>query len=719
MTLVQNPCGAVQPLREGGPTFAELKHDLFFTERRLMLLLETMFHPEIIQWVNEKMFVRSKCKEECTGCISRLEASVNGKMRGIWNEVKIVQAFDVEVDLRFLVGCEWYERSLHGATREVTQLISRIRELGSLIVGNEENTPEIEKVNSLLRRFEAVDWSCHDIARLSEALKAKEKLLLEVSELTRSLQEIGWSCSIHEAKKEEARRKAKTAQEEGEIELAAQFTQEETDVSEALMQLLLFKLQTTESSQAENTLKRRNNVSQWKLAAAQLETLKEQKIIRQHECIRDNGRIKRGLAYELGKHEVSREDFKRRKKQYDDKLSYLNEKQDRLMSELSELCNQFKQVEVELSSIATERVEAVQASVEIVEAEAQRVADYQEFVRYANEHSSYVEATSNMAEEGSCVINSLQRFLMNEQDYDEHDFYQTTRGLNVTKLKTLKQLNICYTDYCAGVMKVVRQYDSKIRQLDEEVTRQQLLAECSRETLNPEAKRFVTSARQHLQERDELSLIRNGIVRKIIFMRDNYFKKVKEDLPSHEVVEPDDDIAFELLHKRDELLTMREELLYPIHNHILDEREDINLLSGKFKEELEEGTNRQVKKGEGLAAMRLRKQVGKNRDTDSSADDEAGLQEKAMKQHEEVLAAETDAQIVRERMKEKTKERKETRHVAAAFDGTLEREATKSREEHQMTNQTPLPAIEKLDSISKVPRTIRPTVSSFPSVDID
>ena len=581
---------------DDGPTFAELKQNVFFTEKRLALLLESKFHPEMAQWVKEKIFVRTECKNECVVWVEKLEKCITGKMRGLWHAMRIVQAFNVEVNLQSLVGSEWYEMPKTSSTQDAAHLINRIRELGLLVPGNESRIPPAEDVARLTSQFKAIDWSVQDMERFSEALKAKERLLLEVSELTKTLHEVAWGCSIHEAHKEELRRKARESEEHGEMDMYAQFTQEEIDASEALMQLLLFKLQTTESSQAENTLKRRNNVSQWKLAAAQLETLKEHKVERQSECLRDKERIARGLQYEAKRDEDAREDFNKRKKQFEDRLAYLNRNQDELAVDLEELCEKFKVIEDKLASLTGHREEAIKARVEMIETEMQRVADYQEFVECAKKHISYVDSTQRMADESAALIGSLQRFLMNEQEYDGHDFHETTKLLHDTKQQTLRQLNVCYVDYCTRVMRVSLQLDVQIRETEQEASRYQMQAECRKETLNPEAKRYVVAAKEVLLKREALRTQRSAILSKLDFVKNNYLKKVKEELPQHEIVEPDQEIEEMLLNRRDDLLTMREQLVHSAERQILDEREDILATGDKIAEEKDIGANRQVKR---------------------------------------------------------------------------------------------------------------------------
>ena len=583
-------------------TFAEMKQNVFFTEKRLALLLESQFYPEMSQWVKEKLFVRKECKNECAAWVERLENCIEGKMRGLWHPMRIVQAFNVEVNLQSLVGSEWYEKPRPAATQEAAKLIERIRELGLLVPGNERHAPSAKNVANLIERFESIDWSVQDMARFSEALRAKEKLLLEVSELTKTLQEVGWGCSIHETKKEELRRLARQAECRGEVDMFSQYAHEEVEVSEALMQLLLFKLQTTESSQAENTLKRRNNVSQWKLAAAQLETLKEHKHERQAECLRDKERVKRGLAYEATKDEEAREDFNKRKKLFADRLAYLNRTQDELACVLQELCEKFKDVEEKLADLTWQREEAIQARVDMIETEQQRVADYEEFVQFAKKHTSYVDETQRMAEESAELINCLQKFLMNEQEYDEHDFHETTKLLHDTKVQTLRQLNVCYIDYCTRVTRIARQLDAQIREVDAEGRRHQMMAECFKETLNPEAKRHVMQAKEVLCKREQLLSTRNTLLSKIDFIRTNYLSKVKEELPAHEVVEVGAELEEELLNRRDDLLTMRESVAYSQEHSILDEKEAILAMSDRVREEQESGANRLVKKLRGRTA---------------------------------------------------------------------------------------------------------------------
>eukprot|EP00662_Eupelagonemidae_sp_cell21_P041935 gene41935-40933_t len=775
-----SPVTPMSPLPQadiaGAKSFAELKGDLFFNEKRLGLLLKETLHGDMEQWLKEKDHARSDCRG------GRLDHSVAGKMRGVWNEVKVVQAFDVEVGLRLgeerggratpafapgpaalgaaaalspsaapppppvagpsrsgrprpylrlcatpraandeaapppppvagpsrsgrpragvatalraassprrwrrcaAAGCaddglvlrrrggarrggwgdgdgaaaaesavaallaarrrwrnpppaaavqlskERGKRAAEGegrrrrrrrvrrraapprgsvrgggtppaaasgdcggsdgarasslrpvATTETAALIERIRELGSLLPAPIPHT--------VVWRFDDVDWDRRDVARHGGG--AKETLLREIGELTRCLQEIGWSCS----------------------------------------------LQTIESSQSENAIKRRNNVSQWKLAAAQLETLKEQKLDRQRECIRDKGRIDRGVEYETRKHEGMRADFRDRRRGSDERLDALGKRQEELQRELHALALQFREVEGKLADLAAERIEAVTARVEVVEEEAQRVADFQEFLRFSNEHRGYVGETQAASERAARFINQLQRFLMNEQDYDEHDFHQTTRLLSELKVKALTELNQCYNDYHLGLMRQARQMESQIKKAEEEASRQQLLAEVSKETLNPEAKR-------HALMKDK-----SAIFRKLDFIRSNYLRKVKEELPADKVIELDDDIEWETLKKRDDHLDMREELIYPVEYQILDEREDIR----------DDEVNRQCKKGQGKVALALRREVaGAPVDAEPDpGDGPADLAVAAAEQHQKAQLEEAERQQA---------QRKETRPVAA------------------------------------------------------
>eukprot|EP01062_Namystynia_karyoxenos_P065883 TRINITY_DN59932_c0_g1_i1.p1 TRINITY_DN59932_c0_g1~~TRINITY_DN59932_c0_g1_i1.p1 ORF type:complete len:728 (+),score=383.46 TRINITY_DN59932_c0_g1_i1:88-2271(+) len=674
-------------LEEGGKTFAELKNELFFNEKRLALLLRGSLHPEIEYWLKEKSFARGDCKSECESCAVRLDQSVAGKMRGVWNDVKVVQAFDVEVGLRDLLGSAWYEKPSPFATRDTAALIERIRELGSMLPGGDASEEMRERVGRLVGEFEALDWDRRDLARLSDAMQAKETLLREISELMKCLQELGWNCSVHEAKREELRRKVKKADKDGEVSRAQQYQKEQLDVVEGHMQLLLFKLQTIESSQSENAIKRRNNVSQWKLAAAQLETLKEQKLERQRECLRDKGRLTRGKEYEARKHDRKRAEFKDRRREVDERCERLAARQDELQQHLDELARQFREVETQLVTLCDDRMEAVTARVDVVEEEAQRVADYQEFCRFVDEHLRIVDHTATASGQAARVINELQRFLMNEQDYDEHDFYQTTRLLSDLKHKALVDLNHCYNDYHSGSMRNARLIENQIKKAEDEAARQQLLAEVSKETLNPEAKRHITAAREEIARREELLREKGAIMRKLEFIKSNYLRKVKEELPPEQIVEVDDDIEYETLQKRADLLDMREELIYPVEYQILDEREDIAAMADKARGEREADANRQVRKGEGRMAILLRKEVQRTRAGDDvSAPEPAGeintqtLAEHAKRQHEAELVAEARAwkdrqDAERRQREEQAAARIDRRPVAASYSTGVERKA--------------------------------------------
>ncbi|KAJ9465920.1 flagellar rod protein [Diplonema papillatum] len=586
-------------LKEEGPTFEKLKENLFFTEKRLALLLDAQVYPEMMQWIKEKADARRACKTECHDCVAQLEASVAGKMRGVWNEVRVVQVLGVEVELRSLVGCPWYDKPSVKAIKEVADLMARIRQLSTQVPHDAAAAagPSEERTTELQSMYLSIDWCTQDVSRLAESLRAKEKLLLGVSELTKALREIGWSCSLHEAKREEHRRKAKAAEDAGEVDMYQTYAQREIDEIEALLQLLLFKLQTTESSEAENILKRRNNVSQWKLAAARLETLKEKKLERRMECVRDKGRAERGLKYEAAKHAELREDFKRRKKLSDDVMESLDKAQDTLTAELESMAQRVKTIEEQLTGLAKKREGAVTASVEIVEAEAQRVADYQEFVRYVTQHAACLENTQKMAEDSASLLSSLQLFLMDEQEYDEHDFHQTTHLLKDTKKNTVKQLSTCYANYAKRVSKLLSQVDAKIRIVEAEAANHQMKAECHKETLNPEAKRFVNAVRDKLREREALQEERAALVRKLEFVRVNFYKKVEDELLPHEKREAEEAEAALEVSRREKLAGLREALCVSSDNILEEEQRNLLLFSELSNAEKETGATRVVGKG--------------------------------------------------------------------------------------------------------------------------
>eukprot|EP01063_Lacrimia_lanifica_P016236 TRINITY_DN2283_c0_g1_i1.p1 TRINITY_DN2283_c0_g1~~TRINITY_DN2283_c0_g1_i1.p1 ORF type:complete len:738 (+),score=277.67 TRINITY_DN2283_c0_g1_i1:101-2215(+) len=596
-----------------GPTFQELKNQVFFTEKRLALLLQSQFYPELNSWVKEKCFVRQDCKSECADYIAKLERCISGKMRGVWHALRIISAFQVEVDQDMLVGSEWYRTPKSATKDSATRILAKIRELCLAVPGKiRDGVLSQDALQSLVDDFERLDWSDKDMSLFEEAFKSREQLLSEVSELSKSLQEVDWQCSIQEVQKEELRRKGRDAAEKGEMELFESHCQEEISVSEALMQLFLFKLQQIESSQAENHVKLRSNVSNWKLAAAQLEYLKEKKADLTVQCQRDEGRLARGLDLEKQKDEKLHQDFCKRKEDIENRLHELDHTQDELAEELQDLVQKYKVVEEKLVALVGEREKAITTRVDMIETEMQRVADYEEFVVHAKQHNEYVRQTREMAEEAETVIARLQGYLMDRETYAEHDFHTTSKLIENSKKATLKQLNHCYVDYCRNMARLGRRMDAKIRQTEEEATRNQVTAECLKETLNPEAKKFVTIAHDMFEKVQSLKDIKAKLESKVEFGRETYLQKVKEGLPEHEVDEAEDEMEDEALNRRDRLLAMREELEYQkTDNALLDEKEALVITAERISDEKQEKRERKES-----AAARLRQQVDAARTTD-------------------------------------------------------------------------------------------------------
>lgn len=563
--------------------FDQLTKDLFFHEKRLGLLLRQRIAEGIKLIINETAQIRCECKAECERVAKAMDgAVVDKKMRGIWNDIKVVGEFDVELDLPHLVGAPSFRAPDPLEEEEVVSLVRRIVDAARTIpdianIGVFSRADAEKAVGPVEAALRGVKWEAVEVRTLKDSMMSHATLLEDLSNVMQQLQQLNFSRSKLRSKKERLKLQALEFAEKGEIDRMDGVLAEQLKTNEELLELDMRKVTCMERTYEDNLARHRSNLNKWKVGVSMLEACHDERKRRYDICDRDAAKLRRGIEYKNLEHERIFQQHEQHKNKSAKLLSDYSQKQDDLMHRMYDLQRQMSETEDELTNLAAAREVALKEHLEIMEKEAQERADFEEFTHFTSAHADYLNNTKNDSDMGMRALDTLRKFLLNDVSFEEYDFHEIARKVKEMMRRAVIELQRTFHEHLEDSEQKKHKLGLKLKGIEEMITSNEMELELCKETLNPNAKKHVLRLK-------ELSSMKHTV--------DEEISALNQSLTSHgDVCKSKVDtvapgfaglteearamIEWKVLNAKEERMERKEECLRPVEDGIIQERNRI------------------------------------------------------------------------------------------------------------------------------------------------
>jgi hypothetical protein len=509
-------------------TFARLKKEVLYHEKRMHLLLSTRIVEDFGFSLVEKSQVRSECATDCRNALTALNAgAAEARLSGRWDDAAVAALFRLDVPLREVVGSSRFEAPPAADRETLKQLVLRLH-------AQSEHHQEFrhersgELAQQLAGLLDATELSKRDVRRMREAVSAKLQVMGELDELARALLESGFGLAKERVALDELKRQESMAAEEGEASLTEDALRARIAVTERMIDIIFYRAHTVDQTVDTNVTKQQANLRTFQTAAAALEGIKKEKRELIEGCGTDMQRIERGIAFQQstkesasGKTAAAIEESMRR-------LAALDARRDTLSARMLELFAELAETEGALHQASEERAQAVAAHVELVENGRHATADFTEMARFADTYRTNLDRTQ---QQHQAVLNSvelLEALLLQEQDYLTYDFRASAKRLQAMRRGMGAELNRALNELESATTELIRRKEAAATQLQSKMEVAGWEAELRADILDPSAKRYVMQLRQHEREREILINEVDELRDKLAQHRTTCFGKIAE-----------------------------------------------------------------------------------------------------------------------------------------------------------------------------------------------
>eukprot|EP00668_Euglena_longa_P033368 GGOE01042927.1.p1 GENE.GGOE01042927.1~~GGOE01042927.1.p1 ORF type:complete len:739 (+),score=298.67 GGOE01042927.1:171-2219(+) len=533
----------------------------------------------------EKIQDRTNCELECGEAMRHFEEGAQVPPEHTWDAYRVPTYLRLELEPRFLVGNVLYELPEKADREAMLKLLERVRTLMQA-VPSAQATANVDAA-SVFAEVEGVEWSRSDVAKLTDALNKKFHLLQTLDLLSRDLQGMEWGLSRLQVKKEELTRRFTKATEDGNVAVSTEVLYDCLALHEDLLRMCDDKIRRLAEGLVKCTEERQSRLNEWKKGAALLEVLKESKVAKQDQCYSDLSKLQHGIEYEAQRAMDVQATFQQELLQNTAKLEALRQDTEATSQRMQQLVQQFMKEEVHLKELASQRAHVVQSRVTAVINEAQRVANFEEFLTLCKQHEASLQETLMLNRSAVEALSTVQLYLTGTNNFVEQDFGHTRHLLTESMSNAHRQLLQLHYDMFRDASDLQRRLEHTVADLDTELVRQEMLAEECRETLNPRAKQHVMDAQKLRAQKGEAEAQLSSVRVRIKKLDAQYFEKVRAKfaelgLPA---VEHPRDMAEDLnLAVQERLLDHRSAMLEDGNDEVYRERDSLAQYSQQIGE---------------------------------------------------------------------------------------------------------------------------------------
>eukprot|EP01006_Ploeotia_vitrea_P059966 TRINITY_DN75065_c0_g1_i1.p1 TRINITY_DN75065_c0_g1~~TRINITY_DN75065_c0_g1_i1.p1 ORF type:complete len:728 (-),score=88.65 TRINITY_DN75065_c0_g1_i1:114-2078(-) len=504
--------------------------------------------------------------------------------RGKWNALRVPSYVQLELEPRFLVGSPYYELPDKADREGMFTLLNRIQELARDIPANEEGS--LAALKKVMDEMENLEWSKQDIRSLVTALTAKVDLMQVLASLMNEMQETQWNISRAEAKKEELQRKEEHCLGEGEVDMASTHVYDRLKVHEDIFRLCYSKLDNIALGIDKCLQQRNSQVNQWKQGAASIEVLREAKQKKRALCEEDVARLDRGMEYEARQAQLTHEKYEAELKDNDAELQTIVNHIKEHVVVLERLAEEWKAEEEQIKRLIQQRQSVIGARLQLIMNEAQRQADFQEFLEYCGNHQSYLHGTDSMCNQADEALKVLQQFTTGSSRFLDQDFHSTKHQLSEMKVNTLKQVVLMHSDCYKDIKLLMNKKGHRLKTIDEQIIEAEMNAERCKETFDPMCKKFVEQQHRLIAERENEDRDHEWLKNRMA-TAEEHFKKAAKELEEFgvNVEHPAERVEWLQAMRDEELLDHRDRQLESDADRILHDRDVLKLQENKAKED--------------------------------------------------------------------------------------------------------------------------------------
>eukprot|EP00667_Euglena_gracilis_P003523 EG_transcript_3532 len=561
-----------------------LQKDVLFHETRLRGMFDNCMGDEMELLLAEKIQDRANCELECGEAMRHFEEGAQVPPQHVWDAYRVPTYLRLELEPRFLVGNVLYELPEKADRDAMLKLLERVRTLMQA-VPSAQATSSVDAA-AVFAEVEGVEWSRSDVAKLTDALSKKFHLLQTLDLLSRDLQGMEWGLSRLQVRKEELTRRFEKATEDGNVAVSTEVLYDCLALHEDLLKMCDDKIRRLGEGLARCTEERQNRLAEWKKGAALLEVLKESKVAKQDQCHSDLSKLRHGMEYEAQKALEAQAAFQRELTQNTTQLEALRQDTEATGQRMQQLVQQFIMEETHLKEVANRRAHVIQSRVTTVVNEAQRVADFEEFLTLCKQHEASLHETLTLNLAAVEALSTVQLYLTGTNNFVEQDFGHTRHLLTESTTNAHRQLQQLHHDMFRDASALQRRLERTVADLDAELVRQEMLAEECRETLNPRAKQHVMDAQKLRGQKGEAEAQLAGVRSRVAKLDQQYFEKVRAKFAEVGLpIEHPRDMADDLnLAVRERLLDHRSAMLEDGNDEVYRERDSLSQYSQQIAE---------------------------------------------------------------------------------------------------------------------------------------